>query len=163
MRRSNGNVGPRRRMQRAGHTLLELVAVFLILGIIAAAGAIAFRGGVLDVVEAEITARHIATQLHEARRRAISHGDNHLVGFTSSGGDVVGFTLQRRLGGGGTEDVNAYSAVPDGLTVTVSPSDPEFEFEGNATATTTISVAGNGKTWQITVVAVTGSTQFAEL
>ncbi len=163
MKRSDDYAVPRIQAQRAGHTLLELVAVFVILGVIAAAGVVTFRGGVLDVVEAEITARHIATQLHEARRRAISHGDNHLVGFTSSGGQIVGFTLQRRLGGGGTEDINAYVAVPDGLTVTVSPGDPEFEFEGNATATTTISVAGNGRTWQITVVAVTGTTQFAEL
>jgi type II secretory pathway pseudopilin PulG len=163
MRRSFAAESPTQKTQRAGHTLLELVAVFVILAIVAAAGVVAFRGSVLDVVEAEITARRIGMQLDKARRMAISDGDNHLVGFTSSGGDVVGYTLQHRLDGSGTEDVGAYHLIPAGLTVTVSPGDPEFQFEGNATATTTISVVGNGRTWQITVIAVTGATQFAEL
>jgi type II secretory pathway pseudopilin PulG len=148
---------------RHGHTLLELVAVFIILGTIATAGVVAFRGSVLDVVEAEVTTRRVAMLLHEARRLAISHGDNHLVGFTTSGSNIVGFTLQRRLGGGGTIDVGTYQAIPNGLTVTVTPADPEFQFEGQATATTTISVTGSGRTWQTIVVAATGATQFVEI
>ena len=105
----------------------------------------------------------MASDLIQARRRAIATGDNHYVEFTTSGGAATGYTLYQRVGGGGVQAVDEYRAFVQQETVNVSHSQAEFDFEGAALAAYQITFSGPDRTAQVTVVPVTGAVRVSEL
>ncbi len=111
---------------------------------------------------ANADARRLALDMMQARRRAIATGDNHYLEFTSSGGQVTGYTLYRRLGGG-AQAVDAARTFPHQETVTVSHAQAEFNFEGAALAAYQVTFTGPDRTWRLTVVPVTGAVRVTEL
>ena len=130
--------------------------VLAILGILAAAGMARWGRDLIKNVGAETDARRIALDLHQARRRAISTGSNHLVRFNPSVGAATSFTVYRRSGMSVTA-VEATRDVPAGVTVTPSHADAEFTFEGTSLAAYSITVAGPSKSFTVSVVTATGA------
>lgn len=142
---------------RGAFTLLEMVAVITLLGILAAAAAGAFRPESVGDLDGSVTARRIAWNLQQARRSAISSGDNHVLVCQASGGNITGFTLQRRLPDSSLTPVDAPQTIPDFVTVTASSLAPEFAFEGEALAGYTFTITSPHKSWTVTVAQATGN------
>ncbi len=152
------------RRPRGAYTLLELLAVVIVLGLIAAAAVGSFRPETFGDLGAHTDARRLALDVIQTRRRAIATGENHLLALQFSGPDVVGYTVERRLGGGGTEAVDSFRRFSDRVTVGISPvAGPEFDFEGAALASSTITITGPHRTWQVTITQATGAVAVVEL
>lgn len=147
-----------------GVTLLELVAVVVLLGIIAVVATARLGRDSLGNLGAQAEARRVALDLRRARRLSISTGDNHYLAFdTSSGGLVASYELRRRLEGGGDEAVEDPYQFPADVVVAVTSSEAEFAFEGSALAACQVSLAGPHETWVVGVVPVTGLVRVARL
>lgn len=142
---------------RGAFTLLEVLAVVAILGVLAAASAGAFRPQTVGDVDGSITAHRIAWDLQQARRRAISSGDNHALVCTISNGKVTTYTLNHRLANNSLTPVDTTKTIPTYVSVTASASTCEFAFEGDALAGYTFTVTSPHKSWTITVAQATGS------
>ena len=151
------------RISRRGFSLLELLAVLVILGLVAMAAAGSFRTDTVGDIGAQADARRLALDLLQSRRRAISTGDNHVVVFQSGGGGSVGYTVNLRQADTSLVAVDIYREFPSNVTVVVSPSDPEFAFEGNALATYTITLTGPHRSWKVSVTQSTGAVKVEEL
>jgi len=137
-------------------TLLELTAVVLIIGLLGAMAAARFGGSVIADVGAQGFARRLAIDCQQARRRAISTGDNHFLRFTFSGGNATGYALYRDQSGSDVR-VDDIHAVPDDVTVTTAgATDVEFTFTGEALASYSIVVQGPDRSWTVTIVQLTG-------
>jgi hypothetical protein len=120
-------------------TLLELAVVVAIIGM-------------LGVMAAALDAS-------QARRRAISTGDNHLLRFSFSGSNATQYGLYRRTGGS-TTLVDEVHPVPSSVTVTTAgTTDMEFIYTGEALASYTITIVGPDRTWTVTVPQVTGKSR----
>lgn len=142
---------------RGAYTLLELLAVVSLLGILALAAAGAFRPETIGDLDGRVTAQQLAWDLAQARRRAIATGDNHLLVFAISGGQLTGYTLHRRLPDSSLVAVDAQRTFPAHVTVTGSSSTPEFNFEGAALAGYTFQVQSPHDTANLTVAQATGT------
>jgi prepilin-type N-terminal cleavage/methylation domain-containing protein len=143
--------------QRHAFTLLEMLAVSALLGILALAAAGAFHPQSVGDLEGRITAERLAWDLRQARRRAISSGDNHALVLATSGGNVVSFTLNRRLPDTSLTAVDATVALPAYVTVVGSSTTPEFTFEGAALAGYTFTITAPHRSWTVTVAQATGA------
>jgi hypothetical protein len=107
-------------------------------------------------VGAQGFARRLALDCSQARRRAIATGDNHLLRFTTSGGQASQYALYRRQGVN-TTLVDDVHAVPADVTVTTAgATDLEFTFTGEALASYTVTIQAPDRTWTVTVPQVTG-------
>ena len=140
----------------AGFSLLELVTVVMVLGLLTAAAVTTYGTGAMRTIGAETDARRIALDLLQAQRRSIGTGSNHYVQFNSSGGNVVSYTLYKRVGGSSTQ-VESLRQVPTGVTITASHAQAEFTFEGQALAAYSIVVASPSRSWTVSVVPVSGA------
>ncbi len=76
----------RRAPARRAMTLFELIAVVFIIGIVSVMAVMRFSTGTLADIGATGFARRLSLDCAQARRRAISTGENHLLRFTLSGG-----------------------------------------------------------------------------
>jgi Tfp pilus assembly protein FimT len=141
----------------AGVTLLELIAVLVLLGVFTAVAMARFGVDPLKNFASQSDARRLASDLVQVRRRAISSGDNHYVELTSGGGAITGYSIYRRLVGGGTEIVDAPRTFVQQETVSATHSQLEFNFEGAALAAYQVTFTGPDRTAQVTVVPVTGA------
>jgi prepilin-type N-terminal cleavage/methylation domain-containing protein len=144
-----------------GFSLLELLAVITLMGVLAAVGVSRMDRGTLLNVGAQGDARRIAIDLHQARRRAISTGDNHFVRFSLTGGHATSFVVHRRTISGSTV-VEAVRTVPDDVVVVPNAIDNEFTFDGTSLAAYSIVVTGGSKSWTVTVVPATGTTRVVQ-
>lgn len=137
-------------------TLLELTAVVLIIGLVGAMAVTRFGGSAIADVGAQGFARRLAIDCQQARRRAISTGDDHLLRFIFSGGIARQYALYRAEIGGDVR-VDDVRVVPDDVTVTTGgATDVQFTFTGEAVASYSIAVQGPDRTWTVTVVQLTG-------
>jgi Tfp pilus assembly protein FimT len=137
-------------------TLLELAVVVAIIGMLGVMAATRYGTNAMADVGAQGFARRLALDASQARRRAISTGDNHLLRFSFSGGNATQYGLYRRTGGSVTlvDDVHP---VPSSVTVTTAgTTDMEFNLTGEALASYTITMVGPDRTWTVTVPQVTG-------
>ena len=137
-------------------TLLELVGVVLIIGLLGTMAVTRYGSSAVSDVGAQGFARRLSLDCLQARRRATSTGDNHLVRFTLSGGKATQYALYRRTGGSTTQ-VDDTRTVPSGVDVTTAgTTDMEFTFTGETLASYTITVAAPDRTLTVTVPQVTG-------
>ena len=136
--------------------MLELLAVIMLLGVLAGVGVSRMNRGTLLNVGGEGDARRIALDLLQARRRAISTGDNHFVRFALSGGQAISFRVYRRTGSGDVAMEAARDVATD-VVVVPSATDAEFTFDGTSLAPYNIAVTGGSKAWSITVTPATGT------
>jgi hypothetical protein len=107
-------------------------------------------------VQADAFARRLALDCLQARRGAIATGDNHLLRFTSAGGQITQYAIYRRQGGS-TSLVDQPRMVPADLAVTSGgATDLEFNFTGEALASYMIAIQAADRAWTVTVPQVTG-------
>jgi prepilin-type N-terminal cleavage/methylation domain-containing protein len=146
----------RRTKARRAMSLLELTAVVMIIGLIAAMAATRYSANTLADVGAQGFARRLALDCTQARRRAIATGDNHLIQMTIAGGKATQYGVYRRSGVT-TTLVDDVCTVPAGVDVTTGGAvDLEFTFTGEALASYTVTVQAPDRTWTVTVPQVTG-------
>jgi type II secretory pathway pseudopilin PulG len=137
-------------------SLMELVAVVTILGLVAAMAATRFGTNAVADVSASGFARRIALDCFQARRRAISTGNNHLLRFTISSGKATQYVLYSKVGANLTQMDDVHT-VPTNVTVTTAgTTDMEFTFTGGTIAGYTITVASADRTKTVTVPMATG-------
>jgi hypothetical protein len=106
-------------------------------------------------VGAQGFARRLSLDCLQARRRAISTGDNHLLRFTLSGSNATQYALYRRQGGS-VVLVDDVHVVPGSVTVTTAgTTDMEFTFTGEALASYTITIQAPDRTRTVTVPQIT--------
>src|SRR5262245_38143064 len=128
----------RRASARRAMSLLELAVVVAIIGMLGVMAATRYGTKAIGDVGAQGFARRLALDCSQARRRAISTGDNHLLRFSFSGSNATQYGLYRRTGGT-TTLVDDVHAVPTDVTVTTAgTTDMEFMFTGEALASYTI-------------------------
>jgi type II secretory pathway pseudopilin PulG len=144
-------------------TLLELTAVVLIIGLLGAMAAVRYGGSAIADVGAQGFARRLAIDCQQARRRAISTGDDHFLHFSFSGGSASGYALYRHQGGSDVQ-VDDFHTVPEDVTVTTGGVvDIEYTFTGEALGSCVMAIAGPDHTWTVTVVRLTGQVFVDEL
>jgi prepilin-type N-terminal cleavage/methylation domain-containing protein len=156
---NGGNVAARRR----GFTLLEAIAVLTLIGLFASIALVRIGPSTAADLSAQAEARRLALHLLQAQRRAILTGQNHFLQTTSQSGQIVGYTLYQRLGGGSTAAVDAYRAFPANVSAAVTPSDPEYAFDGSALAAYQVTLTAPDQTWRVTVVPTTGAVRVTQL
>lgn len=151
-----------REVSRRAMSLLELAIVIAIVSLLAVASIGGFGHDTITTGGAEGFARKLALSLVHARRATIASGDNHFLQLASSGGNVSSYALIRRASGGNLQ-VDETRNVPADVTVTSAHSSLEFDFEGSSLDAYSITVAGPQRSWNISVVMLTGTVIVAEL
>jgi len=146
---------------RRAMSLLELSIVVTMLGLLALAAITRFGHSTIENGGAEGFVRKLAFALVHARRSTISTGDNHYLQLATSGGTVTSYVLYRRTSGGDVP-VDETRQVPQGVTVTSPSNTLEFDFEGSALAAYSITVAGPDRSWNVSVVILTGAVEVTE-
>ena len=139
-----------------GLSLVELLAVTVILGVLVTAGFAILRLDSTGNFGAETVAHTLAKDLQYARRLAITTGNDHYLVLTTSGSSVTGYTI---YDGGTSTAVDAYRAIPPYVTVTITPTGsqtPSLTFDGQATASFTFTLAGPNQSFAVSVLAATG-------
>lgn len=141
---------------RSGYSLVELLAVVVLLGVLLAAAAASYGEKALGHIGAEADARRVALDLLQAQRRAIATGDNHFLEFSPNAAAITSYTLKRRASGGDAV-VEATRQVPASVVMSAAHAAAEFTFEGQALAAYQIQLAGATRSWTVSVVPVTGA------
>ena len=146
----------RRASARRAMTLFELIAVVFIIGIVSAMAVTRYSTTTLADIGATGFARRVSLDCAQARRRAISTGDNHLLRFTLSGGNATQYGVYSHVGSTYTlvDDVHT---VPANVTVTTGGvTDVEFQFTGEAIASYTVNITSADRPKTVTIPQVTG-------
>lgn len=142
-------------------SFLELAAVVAIVSLLTITAISTFGNATLSNGGAEGFARKLALALNHARRATIATGDNHYLQLSPSSSAATSFALYRRTGSGSVQ-VDASHAVPRGVTLSASHDVLEFDFDGAAMAGYSLDIAGENRSWNITVITLTGMTALAE-
>ncbi len=151
----------RREQSRRAFSLLELMTVVAIIGLMALAGISRFGNTTLSNSSADGFARKLSLSLAHARRATISTGDNHYVQLAPASGVITNFAIIRKASGGDVQ-VDQSHAVPQDVTVSSATRTLEFDFDGTALAAYTISITAPERSWDVTVVQLTGSIAVTE-
>jgi len=155
----------RRASARRAMSLLELVGVVAIVGLLGLMAATRYGHGAIGKEGAQGFARRLVADCMQARRRAISTGENHYLQFTLSGGDATQYALYRRLSGSNVR-VDDIHNVPSDFTVSPEGTpEIEFAFTGEALATYQIVIeeTANSGGWRVNVMQITGKAFMQEL
>lgn len=151
-----------REPSRRAISFLEITIVLAIAGLLAVASITRYGHNAISNGNAEGVARKLALSLVHARRSTIAMGDNHYLQLTTSGGNVTSYAMIRRASGGDTQ-VDQTWTIPADVTVTTGATTLEFDFEGSALAAYSVTVAGLDKSWNVSVVMLTGAIQVTEI
>jgi prepilin-type N-terminal cleavage/methylation domain-containing protein len=145
----------RRASARRAMTLYELIAVVFIIGIVSAMAVTRYSTTTLADIGATGFTRRVSLDCAQARRRAISTGNNHLLRFTVVSGSATQYGVYSHVGSTYTlvDDVHA---VPANITVTPSATDVEFQFTGEANASYSITITAPDRSKTVTIPQVTG-------
>ena len=157
----NNSRRARRSDSRRAMSLLELTIVVAILGLLAVASITRYGHSAIGNGGAEGLARKLALALTHARRSSISTGENHFLQLTTVGGSVTSFALFRRTGTGNIQ-VDETRTVPQGVTMSSTSTELEFDFDGSALAGYSVSIAGPNRSWDVSVVILTGAVIVSE-
>lgn len=145
--------------QRRGVTLLELLVVVMLMGIFAVLVTMRFGRAMLSEFGSQSESRKVSLALLQAQRSSITAGDNHYLSF--DGTTATSYQLMRRTGSGDVL-VDGPHVFSTDVTVTVSHTVMEFNFEGQALAAYTVTILGVNRTWQASVVPITGAVSVVE-
>ncbi len=151
----------RRTPVRRAMSFLELAVVVSIVGLLSISAITSFGSSTLSNGGAEGFVRKLSLALTHARRATISTGDNHYLQLSPSATNATSFTLYRRTSGGNVP-VDTSRAVPQDVTVSSSHAVLEFDFDGAALGGYSITVAGDQRSWNLSVVTLTGSVSVTE-
>jgi type II secretory pathway pseudopilin PulG len=152
----------RRASARRAMSFLELAIVVSIIGLLTATAITTFGTSTLSNGGAEGFARKLSLALIHARRATISTGDNHFVQLSPSAANATSFAIYRRTGGGDVQ-VDASRPVPQDVTLSGSHAVLEFDFDGAALAGYSLTIAGDNRSWTVSVVTLTGTVSVVEI
>ncbi len=150
----------KRMAARRAFSLIELLAVLVILGLLAAAGFARYGSSTVQHLAGEGFARRLALDLIQARRRTIVSGDNHYLQLSPAAGNITSYTMYRRASGGDVV-VEQTRTIPTGVTASASHATLEFDFDGASLAAYSASIVGPQRTWTVTTVMASGAVQTA--
>ncbi len=139
---------------------MELLVVVMLLGIFTVLVTMRFGRSLLAEFGSQSESRVVSLALLQAQRASITSGDNHFVQF--DGGTATNFRVMRRTGSGDVL-VDGPQNFSSDVTVTVSHTEMEFTFEGQALAAYVADIVGVNRSWQVTVVPITGAVAVAEV
>jgi type II secretory pathway pseudopilin PulG len=151
----------RRAPVRRAMSFLELAIVVAIVGMLTATAITAFGSSTLSNGGAEGFVRKLCLAMVHARRATICTGDNHYLQLTPSAANATSFALFRRTGSGDVQ-VDISRPVPQDVTLSSSHSALEFDFDGAALAGYSIDIAGDQRSWNLSVVTLTGTVSVSE-
>jgi hypothetical protein len=141
---------------RRAMSFAELMAVVAIIGLLGTMAVVRYGDSALADVGAQGFARRLSLDCLQARRAAISSGDNHLVRFTIVGGKATQYAVFRRQGGSMIQ-IDETRLVPSGVDVTTNGTvDIEFTFVGEAVGSYTVAVTAPDRTRTVSVPQATG-------
>ena len=141
---------------RQAVTLIEVLAGLCLLGIMAMAAASQLRTGAVGAAHAKVAASRLAVELRRCRRLSINTGEAHRLAFSTEGGRVSGYQIEKgvkRLG----------AVIPISIHVAVgSALDIQFDALGAASNDGGIIFkpkAGSKRSqqWKVTVAQATGA------
>jgi len=156
--RKRGNREARRPSGRRAFSLFELLAVLLLIGLVATMAIPKFGHSAYQSVDAERFARQLALDFSQARRRAITTGDDHILYFQRSSGAVTGYVMYRDATGG-EEQADELVTLPAGATATTATDVWRLQFDGSLSTAGTnsiIRIDGAKFYWNVTVYHATG-------
>lgn len=136
-------------------SLLELLAVVMLMGIFATAAASRYGRDVIGNVGVRGEARKLSLGMLEAQRRAIKTGDNHGIQVYGPTSAITSWAMFRVLSNGSREIVGSPHAISDDYTVRADGSQIIFNFEGNGTDEFNATLDGPNRQWTIRVLPLT--------
>lgn len=139
----------------------ELAAVVAIVGLLSISAITTFGSSTLSNNGAEGFVRKLTLALVHARRATIATGDNHYLQLAPSATNATSFALYRRTSSGDVQ-VDQSRPVPQDVSLNASHAVLEFDFDGAALAGYSLDVAGGDRSWNISVVTLTGSPAVSE-
>ncbi len=151
----------RRTPVRRAMSFLELAIVVAIVGMLTATAITTFGSSTLSNGGAEGFARKLCLAMVHSRRATISTGDNHYLQLTPSAANATSYAMFRRTGGGDVQ-VDVTRPVPQNVTLSASHAILEFDFDGASLASYSIDVAGDQRSWNLSVVTLTGTVSVTE-
>lgn len=148
--------------ERRGVTLFELLAVVTILGIVASIAMARFGRSIMADFGSHAEARQLSLAFLHAQRASITTGDNHYVAFDAT--SATSYSLFRVTGTGDVL-VDGPHPLESDSTITVSATRMEFTFEGQTEGLIdyTVTLQGENRTWQMTIIPISGAVQVAEI
>ena len=153
----------RTRGRRQGVTLMELLAVVILMGILAVVGIARFGRSASANFGSNGEARMLSLSMLRARRLAITTGDNHFIQFDAAAPTAATqYNVMQRTGSGDVL-VEGPHLLNSDVTVVASEAEMDFTFEGEADGAYQVDFDGNGRSWQLNVVPITGAVSVAEV
>src|SRR3954463_11531822 len=121
-----------RRSNCRGMSLLEIMAVVTLMGIFAAVAIARLGPTIFGDIGSQTDARRVGLALLQAKRRAISTGNNHAVVFQNDASGKLAYTVVSIDSSGGTSLVDGPYSFSQNVTPSVSSGSMTFTFEGQA-------------------------------
>ena len=136
---------------------MELLAVVTLMGIFAAIAIARLGPSIFGDIGSEADARRVGLALLQAKRRAISSGNNHAVAFQNDSAGSLTFNVVSLDSFGGTTVVDGPFSFSRNVVPSVSHNSMTFNFEGQGLAAYTVNLTGPHKSWRISVVPINGA------
>lgn len=143
--------------RRRGLSLLELLAVITLMGIFASIAIARLGPTIFGDFGSQADARRVGLALLQAKRRAITAGNEHAVAFQNDAYGNLTYKLVSVDPFGGTTLVDGPFPFSQNVAAAVSHNTMTFNFEGQALAAYTVDLTGPHKSWRISVVPINGA------
>ena len=140
--------------RRQGVSLLELLAVVVLIGIFSTAIMTRMSRDILGDSGARSEARRISIGLLGSQRAAIRTGETYGITFAGSLTQVSSWTSMRIDSTGNRQTVDGPNSVPNDIRLSVDQNEVWFDFEGNGTALNA-NIEGPHRTWSLSVAPLT--------
>ena len=126
------------------------------MGIFAAIAIARLGPSIFGDIGSQSDARRVGLALLQAKRRAITSGNDHAVTFQNDASGKLTFNVVS-VGGSGTTVVDGPFSFSQNVVPAVSHNTMTFNFEGQALAAYTVNLTGPHKSWRISVVPINGA------
>ena len=136
---------------------MEILAVVTLMGIFATVAIARLGPSILGDIGSQSDARRVGLALLQAKRRAITSGNEHAVTFQNNSSGNLTFNVVSINTSGGTTVVDGPFTFSQNVVASVSHNTMTFNFEGQALAAYTVDLTGPHKSWRISVVPINGA------
>lgn len=149
--------------RRRGVTLLELLVVVTLMGTLSTVVVSRYGRDIFGDLGARSEAHRLWLDLQQAQTQAIRNGTSASVAFLkASSGSITGYRLTEQTPAGIVQTVSDVTSFGSDIRVTSSSSTVDFTFEGHARQPCSISLQGPNRSWELTVVPLSGAVNISE-